>query len=84
MTQAEFLRLADALETGGISYIGMCKVAAELRRLIAENTLLHERHHFDNGVLKELLEALKDMVDHGDATAFAKARAAIAKAEAQL
>ena len=31
----------------------------------------------------ELLEALRDMVDHGDATAFAKARAAIAKAEAQ-
>ncbi len=33
--------------------------AAELRRLYAENALLHERHHFDNGVLKELLEALK-------------------------
>jgi hypothetical protein len=31
----------------------------------------------------ELLEALKDMVDHGDATAFAKARAAIAKAEGE-
>jgi hypothetical protein len=31
----------------------------------------------------DLLEALRDMVDHGDATAFAKARAAIAKAEAQ-
>lgn len=33
--------------------------AAELRRLHAENELLHERHHFDNGVLKELLQTLK-------------------------
>jgi uncharacterized protein (UPF0335 family) len=66
--------LADALETGGISYIGMCKVAAELRRLVAENERLNTER-------AELLEALRDMVDHGDATAFAKARAVITRAE---
>jgi hypothetical protein len=38
---------------------GLLEEAAELRRLYAENALLHERHHFDNGVLKELLEAMK-------------------------
>jgi hypothetical protein len=52
------LRLAERIEKcdrcGGTK-----AVAAELRRLYAENALLHERHHFDNGVLKELLEALK-------------------------
>ena len=37
--------------------------SAELRRLHAENVLLHERHHFDNGVLCELLQALKDATD---------------------
>jgi nucleotidyltransferase/DNA polymerase involved in DNA repair len=39
------------------------EAAAELRRLHAENVLLHERHHFDNGVLAELLQALKDATD---------------------
>jgi len=39
------------------------EAAAELRRLHAENVLLHERHHFDNGVLCELLQALKDATD---------------------
>jgi hypothetical protein len=39
------------------------EAVAELRRLHAENVLLHERHHFDNGVLAELLQALKDATD---------------------
>ena len=56
--QPEALRLAERIEKcdrcGGTK-----AVAAELRRLYAENALLHERHHFDNGVLKELLDALK-------------------------
>jgi len=33
----EALRLADALDVGEISYTGMCKAAAELRRLHAVN-----------------------------------------------
>ena len=39
------------------------EAVAELRRLHAENVLLHERHHFDNGVLAELLQALKEATD---------------------
>jgi tetratricopeptide (TPR) repeat protein len=39
------------------------EAVAELRRLHAENVLLHERHHFDNGVLCELLQALKEATD---------------------
>jgi hypothetical protein len=52
----EALRLAQALNNRQ-----ECEdeAADELRRLHAENALLHERHHFDNGVIKELLEALK-------------------------
>jgi hypothetical protein len=65
------------------------ETAAELRRLVAENALLHERHHFDNGVLKELLEALRSLIDMDVAyrrgpkveQAVDVARAAIAKAE---
>jgi hypothetical protein len=44
--QPEALRLADALDVGEISYTGMCKAAAELRRLHAVN--------------EELLNALKE------------------------
>jgi len=40
MTQPEALRLADALDVGEISYTGMCKAAAELRRLNEVNTEL--------------------------------------------
>lgn len=60
--QPEALRLADALEGHAKQAWTREEAAAELRRLYAENALLHERHHFDNGVLKELLEALKDAV----------------------
>jgi hypothetical protein len=76
------------------------EAVAELRRLHAENVLLHERHHFDNGVLCELLQALKDATDaieHWGTYAtdyFQKkwdlqsdinaARAAIARAEGQV
>jgi hypothetical protein len=60
--------------------------AAELRRLAAENALLHERHRFDNGVLKELLEALAAAsvalsTGHNALIALEKARAVIAKIE---
>jgi hypothetical protein len=62
--KSEALRLADVLdhvELRPSDYEDVDKAAAELRRLHAENALLHERHHFDNGVLKELLEALKEL-----------------------
>jgi hypothetical protein len=61
--------------------------AAELRRLSTENVLLHERHRFDNGVLKELLEALKAVCTHAPRSSqqieadWNKARAVIAKLE---
>jgi hypothetical protein len=81
--QPEALRLA-AFCDGNVLYH---PAASELRRLVAENTLLHERHHFDNGVLKELLEALKDLTTAQDLNAYGmalhNARAAIAKAEGQ-
>ena len=60
--QPEALRLADWIESD-MSCQGDAEIAAELRRLHAENVLLHERHHFDNGVLCELLQALKDATD---------------------
>jgi flagellar motility protein MotE (MotC chaperone) len=68
-TQPEALRLADALDVGEISYTGMCKAAAELRRLHAVNA--------------ELLEALRNLARMSEAVAVAegRARAAIAKAE---
>ena len=86
-TQPEALRLADALDVGEISYTGMCKAAAELRRLHAVNA--------------ELLEALRALVENegldpfsyldkgiGTATAagqrWLNARAAIAKAEGKV
>jgi hypothetical protein len=40
MTQPEALRLAEKLDVGEISYTGMCKAAAELRRLHEVNTEL--------------------------------------------
>ena len=59
MTQPEALRLADFLDDQYDPSHNLEEAAAELRRLVAENALLHERHHFDNGVLKELLEVLR-------------------------
>jgi hypothetical protein len=68
MTHPEALRLADRLDCGEISYSGMCKAAAELRRL-------HESN-------QELIAALKEMLD-GENKSFRElceqARAAIAK-----
>jgi hypothetical protein len=60
-TEALIQRL-EKLGQNSVGNYGMpicAEAAGELRRLVAENALLHERHHFDNGVLKELLEALK-------------------------
>jgi len=69
-TQPEALRLADALDVGEISYTGMCKAAAELRRL----------HAVNQGLLVALC-CVRDMVGHPDNLAFIDA--AIAKAEGQ-
>jgi hypothetical protein len=88
------LHRLERLGQDGVGNYGMpicAEAAAELRRLYAENALLHERHHFDNGVLKELLEALHTARDHIDMGALAIShckdaeliRAAIAKAEGQ-
>jgi hypothetical protein len=65
--QSEALRLADALDVGEISYTGMCKAAAELRRLHAVN--------------QELLEALK--YHQEQTRPIERTRAAIAQAEEQ-
>ena len=72
-TQPEALRLADAIDPFVRPYapdhLTSKVAAAELRRLSAENKLLHERHHDDNveytRVLAQrdaLLEALKAML----------------------
>ena len=72
MTHPEALRLADRLDCGEISYSGMCKAAAELRRL-------HESN-------QELIAALKEMLD-GENKSFRElceqALAAINKAEGE-
>jgi len=72
-TQPEAFRLADRLDCGEISYGGMCKAAAELRRL-------HE-------VNQELLAALKlarSIIGHPDDTHSQHIAAIIAKAEGEL
>jgi hypothetical protein len=85
--QPKALFLADVIKADPASKAHHDEAAAELRRLHAENKLLHERHHFDNGVLKELLEALKRIADprniHFAGDAQVVARAAIAKAEGE-
>lgn len=80
MSQPKALYLADVLKSDPRSKSHHDEAAAELRRLHDENKLLHERHHFDNGVLKELLEALKNIeVSTYEAMTAALARAAIHK-----
>jgi hypothetical protein len=84
--QPEALRLADDLEIDYAGEVVAHKSAAELRRLYAENALLHERHHFDNGVLKELLGAMISFTNSAyikkhHPKRYAAAMAAIAKAE---
>ncbi len=97
--QPKALFLADVIEADPASKTHHDEAAAELRRLHAENALLHERHHFDNGVLKELLEALKNLEKefrkvypiyyyaepwgHETNVPLQTARAAIAKSEAK-
>ena len=62
--QPKALRLAEYMDAPLNNPADVADAAAaELRRLHAENVLLHERHHFDNGVLAELLQALKDATD---------------------
>jgi hypothetical protein len=86
MSQPKVLFLADVIKADPASKTHHDEAAAELRRLHAENKLLHERHHFDNGVLKELLEALVSFTKSGyikkqHPKRYAAAVAAIAKAE---
>jgi NTP pyrophosphatase (non-canonical NTP hydrolase) len=81
-TQSEALQLADALDVGEISYTGMCKVAAELRRL--------------HGVNKELGNALRRLISYcntlenrlmeadGEHPALQEAKEAYAKVEGQV
>ena len=64
--QSEALRLADALAAPWLSQREVLEGAAELRRLHAENAMLHQRHHDDNveymrvlAQRDQLLEALK-------------------------
>jgi hypothetical protein len=88
MSQPKALFLADVIEADPASKTHHDEAAAELRRLHAENKLLHERHHFDNGVLKELLEALVSFTKSGyikkqHPKRYAAAVAAIAKAEGE-
>jgi hypothetical protein len=88
MSQPKALFLADVIEADPASKTHHDEAAAELRRLHAENKLLHERHHFDNGVLKELLEALVSFTKSGyiknqHPKRYAAAVAAIAKAKGE-
>jgi hypothetical protein len=88
MSQPKALFLADVIKADPASKTHHDEAAAELRRLHAENKLLHERHHFDNGVLKELLEALVSFTKSGyikkqHPKRYAAAVAAIAKAEGE-
>jgi hypothetical protein len=88
MSQPKVLFLADVIKADPASKTHHDEAAAELRRLHAENKLLHERHHFDNGVLKELLEALVSFTKSGyikkqHPKRYAAAVAAIAKAEGE-
>ena len=62
--QPEVLRLADALQQQAVweghygpSYLRdlLPEAAAELRRLHAENKVLHERHHDGNVILTQML-----------------------------
>ena len=64
--QPEALRLAEAMSFAFPGNLGIDKAAAELRRLHAENKVLHDRHHDGNVILTQmlaqrdaLLEALK-------------------------
>jgi hypothetical protein len=70
--QSTALRLADALDVGEISYTGMCKVAAELRRL-----------HALNGELLEALKLIASAENSALDLAYCKgiARAAIAEGQ---
>jgi len=85
------LQRLERLGQDGVGNYGMpicAEAAAELRRLYAENALLHERHHFDNGVLKELLGAMISFTNSAyikkhHPKRYAAAMAAIAKAEGQ-
>jgi hypothetical protein len=75
MTQPEALRLADRLDCGEISYTGMCKAAAELRRLHESNQeLLVQRDELIE-INRELLAALTGLTS--------ATRSAIAKGEAK-
>ena len=90
--QSEALRLADAIDPAATwSVAPFCReAAAELRRLQAENAMLHQRHYDDNveytRVLAQrdaLLEALCELLADAEFLGWdtAKARAAIKAVE---
>lgn len=69
MKKSEALQLAEYLELGGDFPPTLGDIAVELRRLHAENKVLHERHHDGNVILTQmltqrdaLLEALRALV----------------------
>ena len=80
MDKPEALRLADEIDTEELSMDRVEKwveeAAAELRRLSAENKLLHERHHDDNveytrvlaqrDALLEMLKLARSIIGHPD------------------
>lgn len=53
--KSEALLLADRLESDFIRSQTMVDAAVELRRLHAENKVLHERHHDGNVILTQIL-----------------------------
>ena len=69
MNKPDALQLAEAMSFAFPGNLGIDKAAAELRRLHAENKVLHERHHDGNVILTQmlaqrdaLLEALRALV----------------------
>ena len=95
--QSEALRLADALAAPWLSQREVLEGAAELRRLHAENAMLHQRHHDDNveymrvlAQRDQLLRALHAMLRHlgmeedkWNKPTFDQARAAIKAVEGE-
>ena len=80
--QLTALRLADALDVGKISYTGMCKAAAELRRLHAQrDALLEALKSAERAMSNKRFAA--EVLEH-DSVVREMIRAAIAKAEEKV
>jgi hypothetical protein len=84
MTQPEALRLADRLDCGEISYSGMCKAAAELRRLHESNQELLAALKMAEPLLQAMLNNIVIYLpQYEKMPALDQVRAAIAKGEAK-